>query len=82
MTSLGRAPVVASDRGLSPLRDARPFPVLVSNSHTVAAQRDCTNIPLAAGRAQEGETNLYLGCLGHVGVRVAHLDLLGLIRSQ
>ena len=43
--------------------------VRVSNSHTVAVHHDGTNIPLAAGKAQAGETNLYLGCLGHVGIR-------------
>jgi len=58
MVSLVHAPIIASDRGPSPLRDPRPFPVLVSNSHTVAAQNDCTNIPLAAGRAQEVGSNL------------------------
>jgi len=30
--------------------------------------------------AQERETILYLGCLGHVGVRFAPLDPPGLIR--
>ncbi|MGX5851899.1 hypothetical protein ACWGTO_33565, partial [Mesorhizobium sp. PL10] len=29
-----------------------------SSSHTVAADCGCTNIPLAAGRAQNDETNL------------------------
>lgn len=41
-----------------------------------------TDIPLSAGKAQAGETNLNLGWLGHVLGPVAHPDLPGLIRSQ
>ena len=40
-----------------------------------------TNIPLAAVGAQEDDTILYLGFLGHVGVRFVHLDPPELIKS-
>jgi hypothetical protein len=52
-------------------------------SHSVAAHRGCTNIPLAAVGAQEDETILDLktGFLGHAKVRFVHLDPPGLIRS-
>ena len=36
----------------------RAFAVRVSNSHTVVVRHDGTTIPLAAGKAQAGETNL------------------------
>src|SRR5271170_7163429 len=39
---------------LSPLADAARFRAR-STSHTVAVRDGCTNIPLAAGRAQEDE---------------------------
>jgi hypothetical protein len=40
----------------------------------------CTNIPLAADKAQEGETILQIGCSSHAVFRFAHLDPPGLIR--
>jgi hypothetical protein len=52
-----------------------------STSHPVAAQSDCTNIPLAAGGAQEDETILNFGFLGHGFRRFVYLDPPGLIRS-
>jgi hypothetical protein len=45
-----------------------------STSHPVAAQSDCTNIPLAAGGAQENETILNCGFSGHGFRRFVHLD--------
>ena len=53
-----------------------------STSHPVAADRGCTNIPLAAGRAQEDETILIYGVSGHGLSRFVHLDPPGLIRSR
>jgi hypothetical protein len=41
----------------------------------------CTNIPRAAGRAQEDETILLLGVSGHAQHRFVHLDRPGLIGS-
>jgi len=41
----------------------------------------CTKIPLAAHRAQEDETILENGVLGHGLLRFVHLDPPGLIRS-
>ncbi len=41
----------------------------------------CTNIPLAAVRAQENETILLYGTSGHGALRFVHLDPPGLIRS-
>jgi hypothetical protein len=52
-----------------------------STSHSVAAQSDGTKIPLAAGRAQEGETILGCGFLGHGEQRFADLDPPGPIGS-
>ena len=52
-----------------------------STSHPVAAQSDCTNIPLAAGGAQEDEAILEGGFLSHAKLRFVHLDPPGLIRS-
>jgi hypothetical protein len=52
-----------------------------STSHPVAALSDCTNIPLAAGGAQEDETILNRGFLGHGFRRFVYLDPPGLIRS-
>jgi hypothetical protein len=49
-----------------------------STSHPVAAQSDCTNIPLAAGGAQEDETILNSGFSGHGFRRFIHLDPPGL----
>jgi hypothetical protein len=49
-----------------------------STSHPVVAQSDCTNIPLAAGGAQENETILNSGFLGHGFRRFVHLDPPGL----
>jgi hypothetical protein len=63
------------------LRNAARFRAR-STSHTVAAGcGGCTNIPLAAGRAQEDETILESGFLGHAKVRFVYLDPPGLIRS-
>jgi hypothetical protein len=65
---------------LSPI--ARPGRFLArSTSHSVAARSDCTNIPLAAAGAQEDETILESGFLGHGSRRFVHLDPPGLIRS-
>jgi hypothetical protein len=52
-----------------------------SNSHSVAVRDGRTNVPLAAVGAQEDDTILYLGFLGHVGVRFVHLDPPELIKS-
>ena len=49
-----------------------------STSHPVVAQSDCTNIPLAAGGAQEDETILNCGFSGHGFRRFVHLDPPGL----
>jgi hypothetical protein len=49
-----------------------------STSHPVAAQSDCTNIPLAAGAAQKDETILNCGFSGHGFRRFVHLDPPGL----
>jgi len=49
-----------------------------STSHPVAAQSDCTNIPLAAGGAQEDETILNCGFSGHGFQRFVDLDPPGL----
>jgi hypothetical protein len=49
-----------------------------STSHPVAAPSDCTNIPLAAGGAQEDETILNGGFSGHGFRRFVHLDPPGL----
>jgi hypothetical protein len=46
--------------GLSPIPRPDPFHTR-SNSHPVAARSDCTNIPRAAGGAQEDETILLFG---------------------
>ena len=51
-----------------------------SNSHPVAVRSGCTNIPRAAGGAQEGETILILGFSSQPWNRFARLDLPGLIR--
>ena len=65
-------------RGLSPI--ARPGRFLArSTSHSVAVHDGCTNIPLAAGGAQEDETILEGGFSGHAKVRFVHLDPPGLI---
>jgi hypothetical protein len=53
-----------------------------STSHSVAAQSGCTNIPLAAGEAQEDETILDNGFSGHGLVRFVHLDPPRLIGSR
>jgi len=67
-------------QGLSPI--ARPGLFLArSTSHSVAARSGCTNIPLAAAGAQEDETILENGFLGHGSRRFVHLDPPGLIRS-
>jgi hypothetical protein len=52
-----------------------------SNSHTVAVRNGCTNIPLAAGKAQEDETILQIGCSSHAILRFVTLDPPGLIGS-
>ena len=52
-----------------------------STSHPVVAQSDCTNIPLAAGGAQEDETILICGFSGHGFQRFVYQDPPGLIRS-
>src|SRR6266700_2396235 len=53
-----------------------------STSHTVAAHDGCTKIPLAAHRAQEDETILETGVLGHGLLRFVRLDPPGLIKVQ
>jgi len=67
-------------RGPSPLHDAARFRAR-STLHTVAAQGGCTNIPLAAGGAQAGETILKIDVSGHGLDRFVHPDPPGLIRS-
>jgi|SRR5277367_35917 len=52
-----------------------------SNSHSVAVRDGCTNIPLAAGKAQKDETLLQIGCSSHTGFRFVHLDPPRLLRS-
>ena len=52
-----------------------------STSHPVVAQSNCTNIPLAAGGAQEDETILNCGFSGHGFQRFVYQDPPGLIRS-
>src|ERR1700679_2671305 len=52
-----------------------------SNSHSVAVRGGCTNIPLAAGAAQEDETLLNSGFSDHSLIRFVHPDPPGLIRS-
>ena len=74
--------VLLQIRGLSPFCDPRPFPVHVSSSHTVAVRTAAPISRLRRARAQEGETNLCIGCSGHVAVTVARLDLPRLIRSR
>ena len=49
-----------------------------SNSHSVAVRGGCTNIPLAAVAAQEGETILNSGFSDHSLVRFVHPDPPGL----
>ena len=58
-------------------------PVSEHDQPHIRSPRDggCTNIPLAAGRAQEDETILENGFSGHAKVRFVHLDPPGLIRS-
>jgi hypothetical protein len=46
------------------------------------ARSGCTNIPLAAGKAQEDETILIIGCSSHVDRRFVHLDPPRLIGSR
>jgi hypothetical protein len=72
--------VVSASQGLSPI--AQPGRSRTrSTSHSVAIRNGCSNIPLAADGAQEDETILLLGFLGHGGLRFIHLDPPGLIRS-
>jgi len=52
-----------------------------STSHPVVAQSDCTNIPLATGRAQEDETILRKRLFSHGISRFVRLDPPGLIGS-
>ena len=52
-----------------------------STLHPVAGRSGCTNLPRAAGGAQEGETILILGFASQPWNRFVHLDLPGLIRS-
>ena len=52
-----------------------------STSHPVAARDGCTNIPLAAGRAQANETILPGGISVHGLPRFVHPDPPELIRS-
>src|SRR5271165_5139510 len=52
-----------------------------SNSHSVAVRSGCTNIPRAAGGAQEDGTILIRGFSSQPWNRFVHLDLPGLIRS-
>jgi len=67
-------------QGLSLL--TRPgYSLARSNSHSVAARGGCTNIPLAAGEAQEDETILKFGGSSHTGFRSVRPDPPGLIMS-
>jgi len=58
---------------LSPIARPGSFPHQIT-SHSVAVQDGCTNIPLAAGGAQEDEIILEGGFSGHARVRCVHLD--------
>jgi len=49
-------------------------PRQINLTYPVAALSDCTNIPLAAGGAQEDETILNCGFSGHGFRRFVHLD--------
>ena len=65
--------------GLSPI--AQPGRLRTrSNSHSVAVRDGCTNIPRAAGGAQEDETILQYGFFGHMVVRFVRLDRPEMIR--
>lgn len=84
--SRGKKPLVHELRLRCLFRYARSKPDSViwlflarSTSHPVAAQSDCTNIPLAAGGAQEDETILNCGFSGHGFRRFVHLDPPGLM---
>ena len=69
-------------QGVTSLPIARPGRFLaISTSHSVAVHDGCTNIPLAAGGAQEDETILEGGFLSHAKLRFVHPDPPGLIRS-
>lgn len=83
--SSGRKSLVHELRLLCLFRHPRSKPDSViwlflarSTSHPVVAQSDCTNIPLAAGRAQEDETILNCGFSRHGFRRFVHLDPPGL----
>ncbi len=68
-------------QGLSPI--ARPGRLLArSTSHAVAVHDGCTNIPLAAGGAQEDETILDNGFSGHGLVWFVHPGPPRLIESR
>lgn len=65
---------------LSPLLDAARLRAR-STSHPVAVRDGCTNIPLAAGWAQEDETILKSGVVCHRVCRFVCLDPPGPMRS-
>ena len=71
---------VSVSRSRAQLPDAARFRAR-STSHPVAARDGCTNIPLAAGRAQANETILPIGISGHGLPRFVHPDPPELIRS-
>jgi hypothetical protein len=79
VTSLSFCP--AGELGIKlltvPQNSSRPDTPLLN----VAAHGGCTIIPLAAVGAQEDETILEDGYLGHAKVRFVHPDSPGLIRS-
>jgi len=63
---ISKTPVsVSVSKGLSPIAWTWGRFLARSTSHSVAAQGGCTKIPLAAGGAQEDETILDGGFLGH-----------------
>jgi hypothetical protein len=70
-------------RGLSPLRDPRPFPVLVSNSHTVVVHHDWNQYPACGGQGSGWARPICSSAVQAMSrSRSVHLDLPGLIKSR
>lgn len=76
MAHKGKIPIVEifGIQGLSLLPTWLLYFLARSNSHSVATRGGGTNIPLAAGEAQEDETILKFGCSSHAGFRFVCLD--------
>jgi hypothetical protein len=78
---IGKSPVFAAVSEVrAQLHDTARFRAR-STSHSVAVHDGCTNIPLAAGKAQETRTILESGVSGPGLLRFVHLDPPGLSRS-